>query len=161
MTSPDGRSESAPMLVSNVPSLSDADRQVYASLADLLIPSAEGMPSASEADVPTKWIDEALRFRPDLARGLRNALDVASGRDPVEVLAFMNSRHPEAFEALGTLTAGAYFLNPETRRMVGYPGQVAIPIRDDIDGYIDMLARVVERGEIFREIPADSRDFRK
>ncbi len=130
----------------------DADRQVYALLADELIPSAEGMPSASQAGVATTWIDEALRFRPDLASLLRDALGLARVADPKEVLAALNDEHPRAFEALGTLTAGAYFLNPEIMRLVGYPGQIAIPIRDDIDSYSDMLERVVDRGDIYRDV---------
>jgi hypothetical protein len=140
-------------IASPVRGLSDAERQVYAMLADRLIPRAEGMPAASEAGVPTRWIDEALRFRPDLAIPLRRALELAHGEDPDVALALVNSRDPEAFEALGTLTAGAYFLNPETRELVGYPGQVSKPIRDDVDDYIDMLARVVERGPFYREVP--------
>ena len=132
--------------------LSEDDQHVYAVLADLLIPEADGMPSASQTDVPSRWIHEALRFRPDLAVPLRRALDLARGQDAGGVLAVVNSRDPEAFEALGTLTAGAYFLNPETRRLVGYPGQVPVAIRDDVDDYIDMLARVVERGEIYRDV---------
>jgi hypothetical protein len=141
----DGTAEAAPPL-------SEEEEHLYASLADLLIPEADGMPSASQAEVPSRWLHEALRFRPDLAVPLRRALDLARGQDPAGVLTLVNGGDPEAFEALGTLTAGAYFLNPETRRLVGYPGQVAVPIRDDVDDYIDMLARVVERGEIYRDV---------
>jgi len=133
--------------------LSQTERQLYALLADLLIPNAEGMPAASEVDVPTRWIDEALRFRPDLAAPLKRALGLARGQQPADVLAWINGNDPEAFEALGTLTAGAYFLDPRTRTLVGYPGQVAVPIRDDIDTYLEMLASVAERGEIYRKTP--------
>ena len=55
--------------------LTDEDRRIYAGLADVLIPRVDAMPSASEADVPTRWLDEALRFRPDLEPGLRTALE--------------------------------------------------------------------------------------
>ena len=48
--------------------LSGEDRAAYARLADVLIPAAEGMPSASEVDVHTRWVDQALRLRPDLRR---------------------------------------------------------------------------------------------
>lgn len=132
--------------------LSQEERHLYALLADLLIPHAEGMPAASAVDVPTRWIDEALKFRPDLAAPLKRALRLARVHQAADVLARINGHDPEAFEALGTLTAGAYFLNPQTRTLVGYPGQVAVPIRDDIDSYIEMLASVYERGEIYRKI---------
>ena len=137
----------------NDTSLSGADREVYGRLADELIPAAPDMPSASQADVPSRWIDEALRVRPDLMDDLRVAIDVGSGNKAAEAVALLHAKHPAVFDSIGTLTAGAYFLNPEVRRLIGYPGQVPVPIRDDVDSYIDMLANVVERGQIYREPP--------
>ena len=137
----------------NDTSLSGADREVYGRLADELIPAASDMPSASQADVPSRWIDEALRVRPDLMDDLRVAIDVGSGNKAAEAVALLHAKHPAVFDSIGTLTAGAYFLNPEVRRLIGYPGQVPVPIRDDVDSYIDMLANVVERGQIYRKPP--------
>jgi hypothetical protein len=131
--------------------LTDEDRQRFARLADVLIPAEEGMPSASQADVPQRWLDEALRHRPDLDAGLHRALDVAADLPPDEAVALLNTQHIPDFEALGTLAAGAYFLNPEVRTLIGYPGQVATPPRDDTETYIDLLERVVERGQVYRE----------
>jgi hypothetical protein len=137
----------------NDTSLSGADRDVYGRLADELIPAAADMPSASQAEVPSRWIDEALRVRPDLMGHLRVAIEVGSGIGAAEGVALLHAEHPAVFESIGTLTAGAYFLNPEVRRLIGYPGQVPVPIRDDVDSYIDMLANVVERGQIYRSPP--------
>jgi hypothetical protein len=131
--------------------LTDQDRQRFARLADVLIPAAEGMPSASQAEVPQRWLDEALRHRPDLEPRLHGALDVAADLPPDEAIERLNTQHIPDFEALGTLAAGAYFLNPEVRTLIGYPGQVATPPRDDTDTYIDLLERVVERGQVYRE----------
>lgn len=136
--------------------LTPDQRARFASLADVLIPDAEGMPSASQADVHTRWIDDALRYRPDLADALIAALDAAGdlpGPDAVELL---NRQHIPAFEALGTLTAGAYFLSPEVRELIGYPGQVPTPAKDDTDTYIDLLENVVNRGQVYRDAPADA-----
>jgi hypothetical protein len=134
--------------------LSCADREVYGRLADELIPAAPDMPSASHAEVPSRWIDEALRVRPDLIGHLRVAIQVGSGTGAAEAVALLHAEHPAVFDSLGTLTAGAYFLNPEVRRLIGYPGQVSVPIRDDVDSYIDMLANVVERGQLYRSPPS-------
>jgi hypothetical protein len=134
-------------------SLSRADREVYGRIADELIPAAPDMPSASQAEVPSRWIDEALRIRPDLMDDLRAAIEVGFGIEAAEAVALLHAKHPAVFDSIGTLTAGAYFLNPEVRRLIGYPGQVPVPIRDDVDSYIDMLANVVERGQIYREPP--------
>jgi hypothetical protein len=134
--------------------LSDAERGTYALLADLLIPADEDLPSATGAEVPTRWIDEALRVRPDLIEELRSAISLAAGSDAQAAIETLHRSNPDAFDALGTLTAGAYFMNPEVRRMIGYPGQVGIPVREDVDTYIDMLANVVERGQVYRDVPA-------
>lgn len=130
--------------------LTDDQRRIYAGMADVLIPNAEGMPSASEADVPTKWIDDALGFRPDLEEGLGRALEVGARLDPSEAVVALNADDTEAFDALGVLTSGAYFLNPRVKALIGYPGQVPSPANDDVDTYIEMLAAVVERGPIYR-----------
>src|SRR5690349_1268404 len=100
--------------------LTDENRQRFAELADVLIPSALGMPSASEAAVPDRWLDEALRHRPDLEPGLLEALGVAPEKGAAEAIEVLNKDHIPAFEALGTLAAGAYFLNPEIRTLIGY-----------------------------------------
>jgi hypothetical protein len=138
----------------NDTSLSGVDREVYGRLADELIPGATDMPSASQAEVPSRWIDEALRVRPDLMGHLRAAIDGASGTGAAEAVARLHRERPDVFDSLGTLTAGAYFLNPEVRRLIGYPGQVPVPIRDDVDSYFDMLANVVERGPVYRNPPS-------
>ena len=52
-------------------SLSDAHRAQLAAIADQLIPAGSGMPSASEADVHGRFLDEVLAARPDLAAPLR------------------------------------------------------------------------------------------
>jgi hypothetical protein len=136
--------------------LTDDDRQTFAGIADLLIPDAEGMPSASQAAVPDRFLDEALGYRPDLAEGLVQALAAARGLVPSEAIELLNTEHIPAFEAFGTLLAGAYFLNPEVRELIGYPGQVPTPPRDDMDTYLDLLENVMERGQVYRDVPAET-----
>jgi len=113
--------------------LTDDDRRTYAGIADILIPEAEGMPSASQAGVPDRYLDEALGYRPDLQDAFDQALEAGRGLPPADAVELLNSEHIPAFEALGTLTAGAYFLNPDIRQRIGYPGQVPTPPKDDTD----------------------------
>jgi hypothetical protein len=134
--------------------LSDAERLLYGQLADVLIPEAEGMPSATRAQVHTRWVDDALRARPDLLAGLRQSLGLASGHPAEEAVELINRDHSTVFDALGTVTAGAYFLNPEVKQLIGYPGQLPQPVVDDVESYLDLLGNVVERGPIYREAPA-------
>ena len=130
--------------------LTDEQRAVYSRLADVLIPSAEGMPSASEADVPSKWINDALGYRPDLVPAFLQALEIGADGEAEAAVVRINSTDSVAFDALGVLTSGSYFLNPAVKELIGYPGQVPSPAYDDTATYIDMLAAVVERGPIFR-----------
>ncbi len=133
--------------------LTDQQRQTFAAVADLLVPASEGMPSASQAKVPQTYLDEALGYRPDLAEGLQEALTTASGLGAQEAIELLHAEHVPAFEALGTLLAGAYFLNPEVRELIGYPGQVPTPAREDLDSYADLLENVLERGQVYRDVP--------
>ena len=130
--------------------LTDDQKSIYSKMADVLIPSAEGMPSATEAEVPSKWIDDALRFRPDLEPSLLRALAFGAKYEANRAVEALNAEDVEAFDALGVLTSGAYFLNPTVKKLIGYPGQVPSPANDDVDSYIEMLTKVVERGPVYR-----------
>lgn len=133
--------------------LTDEDRRTYAAIADILIPEAEGMPSATQAGVADRYVEEALGYRPDLQSGFDQALEAARGLAPKDAVELLNSEHIPAFEALGTLTAGAYFLNPDIRERIGYPGQVPTPPKDDTDTYLHLLENVMERGQVYRDAP--------
>ena len=130
--------------------LNEKQVATYALLADVLIPSAEGMPSASEADVPTVWILKALEYRPDLKDTFLAALDSCADQDPSDSLQRLNEDDTVSFDAVGVLTSGAYFLNPEIKSRIGYPGQQPVPAKDDSETYLDLLAAVAERGPIYR-----------
>ena len=130
--------------------LTNDQKSIYSKMADVLIPSAEGMPSATEAEVPSKWIDDALRFRPDLEPSLLRALAFGAKYEANRAVEALNAEDVEAFDALGVLTSGAYFLNPTVKKLIGYPGQVPSPANDDVDSYIEMLTKVVERGPLYR-----------
>jgi hypothetical protein len=132
--------------------LTDAQRQTFAAIADLLVPEAEGMPSASQASVPDRYLDEAVGYRPDLADGLQEALRIVDGLDAQEAIELLNASHILAFETLGTLLAGAYFLNPDVRQLIGYPGQVPTPAHEDLDSYADLLENVIDRGQVYRDV---------
>jgi hypothetical protein len=136
------------------------DRETLAGLADALIPNGDGMPAASEAGAVGEHLDEVLRLRSDLEEPLRQVADRARGTDPAAEAKRLQTEEPEAFEALCTAIAGAYFLNPDVRRRMGYPGQERRPIEAEEppdyeqDG---LLASVVERGTIYRPTPESRR----
>jgi choline dehydrogenase-like flavoprotein len=104
-----------------------------AALADALVPAADGMPSASEADATGKWTKRALEARPDLVPAFERAL----GAGDLQRLA---GDDPEAFSALTDIVTGAYYMNVKVRKRIGYPGQKSNPpFPDEADYYLEGL----------------------
>lgn len=129
--------------------LNSAQRQVFATLAETLIPASDTMPSATTADVSGALLDQVLGYRPDLVDVLTAALDSSAGKDPEAALDSLSVEQPDQFEALTVLTAGAYFLSPAVKAAMPYDAAPR-PARDDMDSYVDMLESVVDRGFTIR-----------
>jgi hypothetical protein len=137
--------------------LDTTQRQVLATLADVLIPASDPMPSATAAGVPDALIDLVLGFRPDLAEPFAAALDQCaaqcagpcSGGEPEAALDALAASSPAQFEALTLLTSGAYFQSPLVKAALAYDGPPQT-VRDDIDTYVDLLTTVAERGFTIR-----------
>ena len=83
-------------------------------------------------------------------------IEASRGADPAAALARLRASDPGGFGVLAEVVAGAYFLNPEVRRAIGYRGQHQVPIVPETppdyeqDG---LLASVVGRGPIYRPTP--------
>jgi hypothetical protein len=135
----------------------DADRRaVLAAVADVLIPKGNGMPSASEAGVAARWLDEVLRLRPDFGPPLAAVLDNMKGVDPAAAVARVRAEDPAGFGVLAEVVAGGYFLNPIVRKAIGYPGQQPVPIQpEDPPDYEQdgLIASVISRGRVYRPTP--------
>jgi hypothetical protein len=137
--------------------LGDEHRATLARLGDELIPAADGMPSASAAGVASPLLDEVLRLRPDFRPTLIAVLDRFASIDAGVAIANLQASDPNGFFVLTEVVAGGYFLNPEVRDALGYPGQESVPIvaEDPPDYEQDgLLASVVARGPIYRPTPA-------
>jgi hypothetical protein len=131
-------------------------RATLAALADLLIPAGDGLPSASQAGASGRGLDEVLVALPETEVPLADLLDKSRGVDAVVAIATLQAEDPSGFDLLCTVVAGAYFLNPEVRQAIGYPGQQAVPIvpEDPPDYEQDgLLASVIGRGPIYRPTP--------
>jgi hypothetical protein len=140
-------------------SLTTAERAQLADLEVILIPAAGGMPSACDVPGAGIWLDRALAVRSDLLPALRRAIAKAHGAISVEAIALALADDSSAMTALTVLSAGAYYMNPEVRTKLGYPGQEARPTDPPgtptflSDG---LLERVLERGARYRPTPASS-----
>ena len=130
------------------------ERATLATLADVLIPSGVGFPSASEAGVAGEGLDQVLSLRPDLAAGLKKLLASARGRPAGAFVAELRENDAASFGLLSELVPGAYFLNSQVRAKLGYHGQGPHPI-DPRPDYLDegLLQSVIDRGPIYRPTP--------
>jgi hypothetical protein len=130
------------------------ERALLAKLADVLIPSSDDMPSASQADVAGQWLDAVLTACPDLTNGLRKVLHNVGHRDPEDVIAALRANEPTGFGVLAEIVSGAYFMNPDVQHAIGYTGQGRRPI-DPRPDYEDdgLLESVTRRGPIYRPTP--------
>jgi len=134
----------------------DAQRTTLGRLADALIPAGDGMPSASQAGVADRWLDEVIRLRPDFGPSLGGILERYAAIDADVAIADLQTSDADGFFVLTEVVAGGYFLNPEVRQAIGYPGQQSVPIvpEDPPDYEQDgLLAAVVARGPIYRPTP--------
>lgn len=133
----------------NIVLLDSNQRSVLSTVADLLIPATEEMPSATDAGVPENLIDIVLGYREDLVAAFLDALTTCSGKDPATALDELAGNSPKEFEALTLLISAAYFQSVKVKAALNYnPAPRAV--NDDVDTYIDMLADVVDRGFTIR-----------
>lgn len=148
--------------MSPVDAHTDIDVGRLEELADVLLPAAHGMPSASEAGVVPDFLGEVLGWRADLREALARAV---AALDPssftVERLTDYHRDDEEAYVALTTVVAACYYLSPLVRDRIGYPGQVAKTY--DPFAYTAWVAEglldpVVGRGPIWREAPDELDD---
>lgn len=138
--------------------ISDEERQVFSDLADVLIPNAEGMPSASEVGVHKGMLDRVVGLRPDLSEALHRGLSTAKGKDPTAAAEELNRNDPEALTAIGLAASAGYYMTPKVRELIGYPGQENRPADPDAPlEYVEngMLQVVIDRGPIFVPTPKE------
>lgn len=133
-------------------------RAAFAAMADMLIPAYKKYPSASSVGVHEKMLDDVLGFRPDIAeaffRGLAS-IDVAKLSDSVNT---MYKVDPDAFNAISLAASGGYYMTPEVRVVLGYPGQESLTYdAHEVPDFLmnHLLENVTRRGQIYRSTPAD------
>lgn len=132
-------------------------RNTFAAIADVLIPNAEGMPSASEMNVQGEMLDHILGLRPDLRENFLRGLTKAAGRDATEAANDLNRTDTAALSAIGLVASAGYYMTPRVRELIGYPGQQSRPEADPdaVPPYVSngMLQQVIDRGPIYRATP--------
>jgi hypothetical protein len=130
--------------------------QGYHQLADLIVSGGHGMPAASSSDPDGKWLERALRARPDLAELVLRLIESARSSRPSEFVHALYSDDREAFEQLYTLVISVYYMNPKVMKAIRYPGQKPnVPFPDEADVYLEdgILEPVLQRGTLYRTPP--------
>lgn len=132
--------------------LTDDERATLAAIADQLMPSAHGMPSAAEivTDARLRFV---LRARPDLARPLRAALRPDLGSDVTARLQIL-ADEPANLSALHLTIVGGYYTDPRVKDLIGYPGQMALELRSwEVPVYLEegLIDAVLARGSVWRD----------
>lgn len=138
--------------------LDAASRACLRAIADRLIPDAHGMPSAAEV-----LTDQRVRFvltaRPDLLEPLLAALQSELGDDVDARLDALGRNDPDILAALHLVIVAGYYTDGRVRKLLGYPGQLAIKLESGVyppylqEGLIDT---VLGRGPVWRD-PATGR----
>jgi hypothetical protein len=77
-----------------------------------------------------------------------------TGREAASFVAHLRASDKSAFGVLAEVVPGAYFMNPEVQKAIGYTGQTPREIDPHAD-YLDdgLLESVLSRGPIYRPTP--------
>ncbi len=132
--------------------VTDEIRGTFAAIADVLIPEAEGMPSATQVGVHEDLLDRILGLRPDLREDFIRGIKSVVGEKPHAAAERLNKEDPAALGTIGLIASAGYYITPQVRELIGYPGQENRPADPDEDPeYVTngMLQVVIDRGPIY------------
>ena len=136
-------------------SLSDSEQNTILRIADTLIPAAGPNPKASDVGEFLPYLHLALAARRDVfdivIAAVARLRDVADG-DLRNELKAMWANDKDSFDPLSAVIAGAYFMTPQIKELIGYPGQHRDPagLEDAADELeTGILDQVIERGAIY------------
>jgi len=135
--------------------LTEVEEGTLLRIADCLIPAAGPNPKASDAVDYRRYLDLALSARADVFDALTTAIVALAGVEDGDLWAALKdlwSRDREIFDPLSAVVAGAYFMTPQVKELIGYPGQHRDAAgleeaADELDTGI--LEPVLERGFIY------------
>jgi len=138
--------------------ISDNQRETIYVLAECLIPEHSSAPSADQAGLAAKFIDEMLALRDDLLPQFLAIVERAPLDDPKAFCEQLRTTEPASFSLLTFVIAGAYLMSPKARSWLRYEGQVGEPQDGSAqDEYATggILDQVRARGPIYRPTPVE------
>jgi len=139
-----------------VSELSDQELATLWAVADVLVPATEGMPALRDADARAEWLDRALAADPGLVDDLQRVLAAIQGGDVSATVRGLFVSVRRDFDVLATVVTGTYYLIPQVRRLIGYPGQSRNPPRleEAAEQLEDLLEQATSRPSFYRPTPS-------
>ncbi|MDA2893301.1 hypothetical protein PDG61_20460 [Mycolicibacterium sp. BiH015] len=141
--------------------LTAAEDATLMRVADTLIPEVGANPKASDAREFGAYLQLALAARADVFESVLKAVaelsDVAD-EDLYEALKEMWATDKFTFDPLSSIIAGAYFMTPQVKELIGYPGQHRDPAGlEDAANELEtgILEPVLERGYIYVSVAGE------
>lgn len=152
----DQRRLSVPPRVTKPPRpLTDTELTTLLRIADTLIPESGPHPKASAAEQFQPYLQLALAARADVfdavLTAVRTLTDVPDG-ELHGALKKMWAEDKFTFDPLSSVIAGAYFMTPQVKKLIGYPGQHRDPAGlEDAANELEtgILDPVIARGPIY------------
>ncbi|RDH78769.1 hypothetical protein DVS77_09110 [Mycolicibacterium moriokaense] len=156
MSNPAAQRLSVPVRHTKPPrSLTDGEQQTLLRIADALIPEAGPNPKASAVQDFLPYLELALAARRDafdiVLAAVGSLSDVADD-DMYTKLKAMWADDKDTFDPLSAIIAGAYFMTPQVKELIGYPGQHRDPagLEDAVNELeTGILDPVIDRGPIY------------
>lgn len=128
----------------------------FAAIADCIIPRTDEMPSASDVGISDLLQRKLTRYRPDLVAAVVATLRQETTRPAEDFIEQLEIENPQAFQQLFQAVAGAYYLSPEVRKRIGYPGQEAQTLPREGIGVEDLLEGLLDAPKTFRRTGEDN-----
>ncbi|MGW0877497.1 hypothetical protein ACWD3Z_44615 [Streptomyces sp. NPDC002740] len=130
-------------------SLTSVQSATLLALAGAIIPAGAREPAADAVLANGHWLGRGFAAEPQLEAVVAQACDRLRDEDPVPALRSLAAEHPTEFYALTTAVAGSYYMAPEVRAAIGYPGQIRRPagLTEAVDDLEDDLIAPMLAGE--------------
>ncbi|MGD1888042.1 MAG: hypothetical protein ACFB01_13150 [Cohaesibacteraceae bacterium] len=110
------------------------------------------MPSASEIDLDQAPTDRVLAIDPSRLAPLRAFLSLPGAVETIADVEALAQQDSDGFSALAIVLANAYFMHPNVREAIGYPGQEARDSSVGLTTEDEALMQVVAaRGPVYRD----------
>lgn len=135
--------------------LTDDEQTTLLRIADTLIPAVGPNPKASDAEQFVPYLHLALAARADVFEAVLSAVSTLSGvadEDLHDALRSLWADDKHTFDPLSSVIAGAYFMTPQVKELIGYPGQHREPAGlEDAANELEtgILDPVLDRGSIY------------